>query len=191
MRYSLELTSGPAVEPDTTAEAKEEMRIDFSDHDTKIGTLITAARRWAEDYTRRAFITQTWVQRMDYFPNNLIELAKPPVQSVTSIQYIDTDGDTQTWAASSYIVDTKAIRCRITPEWGDWWPSERDIMNAVIITFVSGYGAAASNVPEEIRQAILMLVSHWYDHSGIVSDRQMHNIPLAAERLLHPFRVEA
>ena len=55
MQYrSLTRQTPPAVEPVTVAEAKAHLRVDISDDDTYIGTLITAAREWCEEYLDRS-----------------------------------------------------------------------------------------------------------------------------------------
>lgn len=60
----------PAVEPVSLAELKEFLRVDSGDtsNDAVISSLAIAARSWAEVYTQRRFITQTWQLSMDFFP---------------------------------------------------------------------------------------------------------------------------
>jgi hypothetical protein len=68
MRYrSLVRATEPANNPVTLAEAKLHLRIDNTDDDALIGNLITAATRWAEDYTDRTFCTTQWTMRLDSF----------------------------------------------------------------------------------------------------------------------------
>ena len=64
------LTSAPATEPVSLAEAKLHLRVEtvMTDDDTLIQALITAARQTAESITRRAFITQSWKLVLDQFP---------------------------------------------------------------------------------------------------------------------------
>lgn len=68
MRYrSLVRATEPANNPVTLAEAKAQLRIDSSAEDDLISTLITAATRWAEDYTDRTFCQTQWQMRLDSF----------------------------------------------------------------------------------------------------------------------------
>jgi len=90
-----QITVEPAEEPITLAEAKEHLRVDFSDEDDYITALITTARKYCESYTNRVFITQTWRQNIDYFPR-VIQLKVNPIISLTSLKYYDTAENQQT-----------------------------------------------------------------------------------------------
>ena len=80
MKYnSVTRATGPAVEPLTVAEAKLHLRVDISDDDTYIGTLITAAREWVENYLDRTLITTQLILRAAEFPTEELELARPPM----------------------------------------------------------------------------------------------------------------
>ena len=96
MRLSLKLTSEPANEPVATADAKNYLRVDTSDDDTLIASMVKAARNTVEGYTKRALITQTWALRLDAMPSfpgvyffdslGAIDLPKLPIQSITDIK---------------------------------------------------------------------------------------------------------
>src|SRR5210317_847009 len=92
---SYQITVQPASEPITTAEAKTHLRVDFSDDDTYIDTLIASARKYCEQYTNRVFITQTWRQNEDNW-SNPIKLKVNPIVSLTSLKYYDTNETQQT-----------------------------------------------------------------------------------------------
>jgi hypothetical protein len=77
VRYrSLTTETAPAVEPVSVSEAKEHLRVDISDDDTYIGSLITAARKYCEEYLDRALVSQQLTMRMDTFPYEF-ELPRP------------------------------------------------------------------------------------------------------------------
>ena len=68
MRYrSLVRSIEPAASPVTLAEAKLHLRIDTSDDDTLIASLVLAATRWAEDYCNATFCGTQWQMRIDSF----------------------------------------------------------------------------------------------------------------------------
>ncbi len=188
---ALILITAPAAEPVTLAEAKLHLKVDGADDDALITTLVTAARRFAERFSRRALVTQTWDLVLDAFPadDGAIFVPRPQLQSVTSITYIDGAGSSQVLAASKYKVDIASQPGRIAPAFGQSWPATRAEMTAVTARFVAGYGAA-SDVPESIKQAILLLLAHWYEnreavHAGTGAAR----IPLTVEALLRQHRV--
>lgn len=186
---SLVVSSDPATDPVTVAEAKSHMRVDTSDDDTLIEGLVTGATLYAQMYTGRAFVTQTLELRVDEFPATEIRLPKSPTQSVTSIQYVDTDGATQTWTSSEYVVDVNSKPARVRPGVDEDWPNARTQMDAVTVTYVAGYGAA-SDVPEGIKLAIKHLVAHWYENrEGSTVDMKVHLVPLAIDALLTQYRI--
>lgn len=142
--------------------------------DSEIASLITDARRAAEDELNRALITQTWELTLDRFPcatdhnpRRAIILPCPPLQSVTHIKYIDTDGATQTITAAEYKVDTVTEPARIVPAYGYSWPTTRNEINAVTVRYVCGYGAA-STVPPPIIRWMKCFMTTAYEQRGNV-----------------------
>lgn len=155
--------TAPAVEPVTLAEAKLHLRVDSNDEDVHIAGLITAAREQAESNTRRALITQTWRLTLDAFPG-IIELPRPRLQAVTSVQYVDTGGVMQTLDASAYQVAGTSEPARILPAYGRNWPATRHQLEAVSITYTAGYGNAGADVPASIRQWMLLYIGALYEN---------------------------
>jgi uncharacterized phiE125 gp8 family phage protein len=190
----------PTVEPITLAEAKLQLRVDddITSDDGLISALITAARQKVEIETRRALVTQTQVLKLDQFPsgeNPVIELPNPPLQSVSAVQYVDQNGDTQTLAASEYIVDTVSEPARITPAYNTFWPLTRAQINAVTVTFVCGYASGsgsptdyAANVPQALKAAIKLLVGHWYENREAVAAANLKPLPMAVDSLVWNYR---
>ena len=171
MRYrSLTRTTPPAVEPVTLAEAKAHCRVDTSDDDTYIGTLITAARQWVEEYLDRSLVNTQWTMRLDAFPYE-IELPRPPIASsgtVTAVTLTYTLGDdsTATLSTDAYRVDRQSTPGVVRQLRNGTWPANLDDYNAVQVTWWGGYGASGTSVPAAIKHAMLMLCSHWYETRG-------------------------
>ncbi|MCG8670206.1 MAG: head-tail connector protein [Pseudomonadales bacterium] len=188
MKFALERTGAPATEVMTTAEAKTHMRVTSSADDTYIDAIVAAARQHTEEYLGRSLIMQTWKLYLDCFPDT-IELPRGPVSSVTSIEYLDTAGASQTLSTDVYRVDLKSIYPRITTDYGQVWPSTRDVINSVTVTYVTGYGSAASDIPTPIIQAIKLLVGHLYENREATSAVVIHDVPLAYHYLLSSYRV--
>lgn len=188
--WSLVLSSEPSTAPLSVADAKRHLNIDISADDTLLRNYITAARRHVEEITGRQLITATWVLYMDVWPATTIVLPRPPLQSVTSIQYVDTNGDTQTWSDDNYRVDDDMVPARITEAWGETWPTIRDVTQAITITFVTGYGDNASDVPSDMVQAIKLLVGHYYENrESVVVGGVPRRIPDTVKALLSPYRL--
>jgi len=188
----LSLASAPAEQPVTLDEAKKHLRVLNTAEDTLISALVMAATAHLEGRSGilgRALVTQTWEMRIDCFPWRRIELPMPPLQSVTSLKYIDDAGVEQTMPTADYVVDAQHMIGRIRPAHGTQWPSTLDDEGAVRITFVAGYGAAGA-VPQPIKQAILLLVGHWWINREAVGEAGGPHA-LAVEALTQPFRVHA
>lgn len=159
-----ELTPSPAVdEPITLAEAKTHLRIDNTDSDDELTVLIKAARMTAEKVLNRALLNRTLVTRFDAFADRM-ELPLPPLQSVTSVTYLDADGAEQTLATSVYKVVTYDTVGRIELAYDQTWPTTRAETGAVTVTHVSGYGTTIADVPDHFRMAMLHMVARWYEN---------------------------
>lgn len=190
-------TSAPAAEPVSTAEAKTHLRVDISDDDSYIDLLVATARQSVEVFLGRQLITATWQWKLDGFPRatrhnplRAFLLPWPPLQSVTSIAYVDPNGDSQTLAASLYTVDSASHPARIVPAYGEVWPATREHIDVVTLTWVAGYGDAGSDVPEKILTAIKMLVAHWYENrEPVVLGTIATKLPMHVESLLWEERI--
>ena len=188
---ALTLVSGPALEPVSLDTAKSHCRVEVDEDDDLIESLVTVARRTAEHWRNEALITQTWNLLLDAWPEgDALRIPNPPLQSVSSITYKDTDGDEATFAAANYIVDTDKVPGAVVLAHGASWPGTALYPTSPItVQFVAGYGDTANDVPEEVRQAMLLMIGHWYENreevavgrSAVVRAEQ---IPLGARFLL-------
>ena len=188
---SLKRYTAPASTPVTLAEAKAHLRVDVSDDDALITTMIESATDMAEQATGRALISQTWDLNLDAFPTE-IELAPVPIVSVSSFTYTDTNGATQTLSSGpDYVLDTTGDHgpARIVPAYGKTWPETRDQINAVTIRFVAGYANAAA-VPAAIKSWILLQVGAMYENRQAETDRMPFKLGFA-DRLLDRYKVWA
>lgn len=191
IQYKTRLITDAATEPISTAEAKDHCRVDTSDDDTYIGTLIKAARLYAEGRTKRSFITTTWALYMDAFPL-VIHLEHPPFIAITTFQYTNTSGTTgQTVTSSIYQTDTATEPGRVALAENKSWPdTQSGTFNVATLTYTAGYGAA-SDVPGDIQHAIKMLVKQWYDvREPFVVGQAVAYVPFAVKALLDPYVVD-
>lgn len=169
--------------------------------DPLIRLLIKSARVAAETELHRPLITQTLDAYFDAFPqypNRLyadfstkFPLLLPPLQSVTSITYVDTNGDPQTLPTDQYLVDAKSQPARITPAYGCSWPSTRQQSNAVTVRFVAGYGTAA-DVPATIKSWMLIRIATLWENRAALevgTTGLMHIPPAFIDSLLDSERI--
>ena len=191
---SWQITSEPATEPITLVEAKAHLRVDFSDEDDYIDTLIISARKYCEAYCNRVFITQTWRQNENEW-NNPIQLKVNPVVSVTSLKYYDTNESQQTITDSSanYQKDLNSDVAKIYEGLTNAFPAIGSTINPIEIITVCGYGAA-SDVPDDIKHAIKIMVSWMYENREGVNvplNNQASDIPMpsAVKHLLTRYRI--
>ena len=190
--FAVTEVTGPAAEPVDFDFLKSWLRIDANEHNPQLKALLTMARQMCSDYAGRAFINTQYAMTLDRFPlvpnsqyapgnpnilapvlQNVwpldpsiwaIKLPRSPCVSVDSITYYDVNGNIQTFAPASYILDNKSEPARISPATGSYWPSVQWRPNAVSITFTAGYGTTADKVPAKFRMAIASCVGHWYDN---------------------------
>jgi len=184
---TVSVSSGPSVGPVTRTEAKTHLRVDIADEDDLIDRLIAASSRYCEQVSGRAFITQTLTGGLSGWPiDGVIRLPYPPLQSVTSIAYVDTAGDSANVSSAVYGVDTKLGLIYVN--YGQSWPSTAlRPYDPITVTWVSGYGAAAAAVPEGYKQALLLMVGHLYENRESVVIGQGYTpieVPLAVNSLL-------
>lgn len=157
-----------AAEPVLLADVKPQLRIEADDtsYDDILTPLITAAREWCEGYQNRTYITQTLELALDCWPHcDYIDLPRPPLQSFTSFVFTDNGGNVTIWDPSNYIVDDFAFVARVVKARYVYWPLiVLPSVNGIKVRYVAGYGDSGDDVPVKIKQAIILLVSHWYEN---------------------------
>jgi uncharacterized phiE125 gp8 family phage protein len=179
------LTSPPAVEPISLAEAKAHLRVTDTAEDGLINTLIVAARRHAEAATGLAFIAQGWSVFLDRFPDGP-ELALPlwPILSVGDVNVFGEDDVASVVDPAHYFADKVARPARLVLRSSRIWPRPGRVANGVEIQLTAGYGAGSSDVPQPLSEAILKLVAHWYERRG----DEAGDLPIDLDALLRPYR---
>lgn len=186
----------PQVEPVTLSDAKSHARIWISNDDALISGYIKAARSWCENFMRRYIVEQTVDLALDAFPCDSIDLPGGDVQAVVSVSYYDSDGTLQVWSSAKYRVDTYGMPATIEPVVGETFPATQRRSSAVIVRYRVGFtpdGSPAdytANVPEDIKQAIRLLVGHFNENrESVVVGTIVSEVPQAVESLLWPYRI--
>lgn len=164
-----------------------------SEIDPLLSSLITTAREYVEDITGRALLTQTWDCYADAWPEtDRIILPSGNLQSVTSVTYTDTAGNTTTMAAATdYLVETNGEHNgAIVLPYGVSWPSVTLYpSNPIAIRIVCGWETAAL-VPYKIKAALLLIIADLFVNresqtlgSGGYADNKAVDRLLASSRL--------
>lgn len=179
------LTTPPALEPVSLSEAKAHLRVGHGDEDDLIGKLIVAARRHLEQQTGLAFITQGWSCFRDSWPDeNAVMLPVAPVQAISDVKVYGEDDNASTIDPAHYFLDNVSRPPRLMLRGSRIWPAPGRSGNGIEIRVTAGFGSAASDVPQPLREAMLLLVAHWYAHRGDGEARG----PLGLEALIDAFR---
>lgn len=187
---SLLLTAGPAAEPVSLAEAKAHVRIDGAAEDGLLASLITTSRLHIEAALGLALITQSWQLQLDAWPKRGgVVLPLRPVQAIDAVRVTAFDGTVVTLEPSHYRCDGYGLPPRLLPA-ASPFPDPGANALGIEIAFVAGYGAAAADVPAPIRQALLHLVAHWFEHREPVHvGATASRIPDMVSELLEPYRL--
>lgn len=180
-------TEPPSAQPVTSSDAKAFARIETSDEDDLVATLIAVATEHIEAATGLALLTQKWRLTLDAWPRGgIVEIACSPVQTVDEVQVYDAGGRPSLVDLSSSVLDAKARPARLylgTPS------APGRMLNGIEIDFTAGFGDTAADVPDALKQAILLHVARMYEFRGAVSaENQPAAIPPGYDRLIAPWR---
>ncbi|MFN3867621.1 MAG: head-tail connector protein [Hyphomicrobiaceae bacterium] len=183
------LRSGPNLEPVTIEEVKAHLRVDASDEDALLASLVLTSRLHIEAALGIALVNQSWRMVLDVWPKSgIVAMPIGPVMSIEEVRVLGAHGDVSTVASETYHLDVAGRPQRLVPHAGTW-PDPGRRTAGIEIDLVAGYGAAAQDVPAPIRQALLLLIAHWYEHRDPFEiGAPQTNVPNAVSRLLGPYR---
>ena len=176
--------------PITLTEAKTHLKVDTTADDTFITNLIKSATSSAQEYTNRFFIATTIQQVGDKW-EDISNLFKSPVLSVTNIKYVSTDGILTTLNSSVYFLDDVNKPARIGLKPNQSYPEIIDRLNAVQVNYVVGLAAGPDEVDEGIRQALLLTIGNWYQNrQAVVTGTIATELPMNAKFLLDQYKIQ-
>ena len=184
---TLSVVTAPTVDAVTVSDVKKHLRIEHSDDDSYLETLIKASQKWCESYMERALIKQTLKATYDAFPSEFA-LPRPPACSddlSIVIQYKNSERVVVTLESSKYRASTDPSQpTKVYPVYGKSWPAHLTDVDAVSIQWNAGYGTAPSDVPAGIRHAIMMHVGHLYENRVAYNVVTVTEVPMGVKSLL-------
>jgi uncharacterized phiE125 gp8 family phage protein len=187
---SLVMTSGPALEPVSLAEAKAHLRVDGTAEDALVQSLIVTSRLHIEAALSLALITQSWTYFLDRWPKaGRLVLPLRPIAAISHVRIWKEDGSSETLAPSDFLLDGHGMPPRLVAV-GDRPLSEPGRpVNGVEVGMTAGFGPAPEDVPATVRHALLLLVAHWYENREPVEIGAGTNaVPTMVSDLLAPYR---
>lgn len=180
------LTTPPFVEPLTLSEAKTHLRVTHTDDDTYISTLMSAARRGVEAQHGICLLQQGWSVYSDTWPDDgILTTTLYPVQSVVDLKVYGDDDVAATIDPAHYYLDAASRPARVALRRGRACPAPGRRTNGIELKLLTGFGATAAAVPQQIRQALLVMIAEYYAHRG---DDTAGEIPRPAAELLAPYK---
>lgn len=181
------LLTAPAVEPLSLAEAKAFLRVETAADDDVITALIASARIHVEAQTRRALIAQGWRLKRDAWPaDGRLAVLPAPLRALTAARVYDAHGNATTLDLQSFVVDTAGSAIVFVP-WAVAQPGRS--VAGIELDVTVGYGDAASDVPQALRQAVRLLTAHWYENRGLATLGTITVLPTTVAALIAPYRM--
>lgn len=147
--------------------------------DALIVSACNSGRRVAQHNSDRAVGEQTIDATLDAFPRGPIVLPLGPATVVLRVAYAAEVNGTvqeQLLPASAYLLEQRGGRSLLHPL--DGWPTAARVVGAVTVRYLAG------DMPDAVRQAILLLVGHYYRNRQAVTDKQTQVLMHGVDALL-------
>ena len=158
----LKIIERPEQDVVALEDVKEHLRVTVNDEDLLIENYTSAAVQFCEDYQNKYYLNTKVKLILDnlHFP---VQLPRPPLQSVDKIELQQRDGTLVEWDSSNYVVDDSGNFVWIRLADGYTLPADLANKQVLQITYTAGH-ADAEDVPQKIKEAILLLIGHWYEN---------------------------
>jgi len=181
------LLTAPAVEPVSLDEAKAFLRVEHNDDDEVIFALCAGSRIHIEAQTRRALITQSWRITADgWRPDGRLRVTPAPLQELDAARIYDAEGVAHEVDTQAFVTDRASSTLVFAP-WA--LPQPGRLAAGIELDVTVGYGDAAIDVPEALRQAIRLLAAHWHENRGLAAVGTVTVLPSTVAALIAPYRV--
>lgn len=158
------------------------------DSDVNISRLLSAAVSFVEESLGITLLETTRTMTLSDFPtlNEPVSFEYPPLTSVTSVQYYDLQNASQTLVETTdfNVIAPYRMPGMIVPIPDTNWPDTKARMDAITITYVSGFGTTHASIPENCKHLLRMLVAH-YDRNreAVISGTISTDVGLSVDAL--------
>lgn len=179
----IQVVTPPTTEPLTLQEVKNHLRVDANYDDALLSSCITSARMYFESQCEISIASQELLLALDSF-DDIVYLPRGPVQSIEDISYADSENNQDSMA--DWIEDLVSNPARITPAFGQSWPATAEVVNAVQVSYTTGY-TTPSMVPKLLKSGMLFYVAHLYENRSAVTDGDLKEVPMAVESIIQQY----
>ena len=169
----------------TAARAKDHLRIDYSDDDTMVSTLITVAQELVEKYCNLKFGVQTWAAYWDY-AHPLVHISKFGSKSLITFEKLNDSGVYETVPATDYQLESISNPMRVHMKTYDTSTIQ---LNRYKLSFTTTISEAS--IPAYVEQAMLMIIAHLYENRQDAGYRRVHEAPMNSKYLLDRYREQS
>lgn len=182
--------SGPTLEPLSLSEAKAHLRLETAADDALLSSLVITSRLHIEAALGLALTTQQWTLVLDAWPvRGTVAIPMRPVREVSEVRLRAADGSSAALDPARYVLEGAGLPPRLVASDGPL-PQPGRAAGGIEIDFTAGFGPDPNDVPEPIRQALKLLVAHWYENrEPIEIGSAATAIPPAVSQLLQSFAV--
>lgn len=159
-------------------ELRQHVRADTNEEDNLIEAFERSAVDFLDGYTGRlgrCILRQKWALPLDG-SSEPVHLSFPDCRDL-SIERLDDQG---VWSDVAGVTVTQIDDCALIAD----LPSDKTGLH---LTYWAGWDTAA-DVPANLKQAVRMLVAHWFENRTAVTTGQTaaHQMPMAVEAMIEP-----
>jgi uncharacterized phiE125 gp8 family phage protein len=194
----IELTASPNSPATTLADVKLYSFTNTGAYDPKFESLIEPATNYLERYTGRKLVNQTWtiwLDRNEYADRlrayaNTITLSSLNVSAINSVTLYAPDNSSSVVSAADYRLSGGILSASNRLAFNDNVSISTNNVrqtDSVAIEVSTGYGAASTDIPKPIHQALSVLISHWKDFGMKSSKEALHDVPSSFVALVRPY----
>lgn len=159
---------------------------DDGSQDALLETLLRAAMSAIEARTGKAILARSYALELPRWRDAACQtIPVAPVSAITGLSTRDRDGAVTVLDPADVILVKDAARPQIQARYGHLPPVPPQ--GSVTVTFDAGFGAAWSDVPDDLAQAVMLQAAHFHEHRG--DGAADAGLPAAVNALIAPYRV--